>query len=99
VNVSGVVAKDIKRQRMCAGMHIMTHTGPCTFNPNPERNQTMMNATDIFGGIIGMITLWVFTYVMFVHGLPAIDAWETANGYPYGMLCDVFNSCNPTGGK
>lgn len=22
------------------------------------------------------------------HGVPAIDAWEKANGYPYGKMCN-----------
>ena len=22
-----------------------------------------------------------------------ISAWEVANNYPFGMLCDVYNSC------
>ncbi len=22
-----------------------------------------------------------------------LNAWEKANDYPYGMLCDVFNNC------
>lgn len=27
------------------------------------------------------------------YGVPAIDAWERANDYPFGKLCDVYNSC------
>ena len=23
-----------------------------------------------------------------------VNAWEMANNYPYGKLCDVFNSCS-----
>ena len=39
-----------------------------------------------------LIVVTVFVVSMFtVAG--RINAWEKANDYPYGMLCDVFNNC------
>lgn len=26
--------------------------------------------------------------------VPRINAWEKANNYPYGKLCDLYRSCN-----
>jgi hypothetical protein len=25
---------------------------------------------------------------------PRIDAWERANGYPFGKLCEVYRNCH-----
>jgi len=39
-----------------------------------------------------LIVVTVFVVSMFtVAG--RINAWEKANDYPYGMLCDVYNNC------
>ena len=43
--------------------------------------------------IVYFIIFTVFIVSMFtVAG--RINAWEKANDYPYGMLCDVYNNCS-----
>jgi hypothetical protein len=37
-------------------------------------------------GIISLLVLWY-------GAAQEIQAWEVANNYPYGKLCDVFNNC------
>ena len=34
----------------------------------------------------------VFVVSMFTVA-ERLNAWEKANDYPYGMLCDVYNNC------
>lgn len=29
----------------------------------------------------------------FVSAIPAIHAWEKANDYPYGKLCELYRTC------
>jgi hypothetical protein len=37
-------------------------------------------------GIISLLVLWY-------GAAQEIQAWEVANNYPYGKLCDVYNNC------
>ena len=37
-------------------------------------------------GIISLLVLWFLL-------ANEVNAWEVANNYPYGKLCDVFNNC------
>jgi hypothetical protein len=39
------------------------------------------------------LLLIVFSISMFGYAIPKINAWEIANNYPYGKLCDVYNNC------
>ena len=39
-----------------------------------------------------LIVVAVFAVSMFTVA-ERLNAWEKANDYPYGMLCDVFNNC------
>ena len=39
-----------------------------------------------------LIVLAVVAVSMFTVA-ERLNAWEKANDYPYGMLCDVFNNC------
>ena len=41
---------------------------------------------------IWIIILTVFTSSMFTVA-HRINEWETANNYPYGKLCDLYNNC------
>ena len=40
---------------------------------------------------------YIILYVLVVIGLfvtaDVVNTWEVANNYPYGKLCDVYNSC------
>lgn len=38
------------------------------------------------------IALIIFT-VTLAASLPHIHAWERANGYPFGKLCEAFGTC------
>lgn len=35
----------------------------------------------------------ILSSIVLLVSVPAIDAWERAQGYPYGKLCEVYNNC------
>lgn len=35
----------------------------------------------------------VSAFIVLAVKLPEINAWEKAAGYPYGHLCDLYNTC------
>jgi len=39
--------------------------------------------------IAGMFSFFIIWFV----AAQEIQAWEVANNFPYGKLCDVFNNC------
>jgi len=39
--------------------------------------------------LTGMLGLIVLLFIV----APEIDAWERANDYPFGKLCEVYNTC------
>ena len=43
--------------------------------------------------IIWFTILIVFSISMF-RVSDHVNAWEKANNYPYGKLCDIYNSCS-----
>ena len=43
--------------------------------------------------IIWLAILVVFAISMFTVA-ERVNAWEKANNYPYGKLCDVYNNCS-----
>jgi hypothetical protein len=49
----------------------------------------MVRALVISLVVVGCIVLPVGGLIASAH----INAWEQANGYPYGRLCDAFRSC------
>ena len=45
-------------------------------------------------GFCLFLALFAFAAAMFTLILPAINAWELANDFPYGRACDVlWNQC------
>lgn len=49
-----------------------------------------MKATIGFSFAFALITLAVWS--LFV-AVPQIHAWEKANNYPYGKLCELYRTC------
>jgi hypothetical protein len=43
--------------------------------------------------IMWMLLFYAVAYVTFFHGIPAIDEWERASGYPLGLHCEFWNVC------
>ena len=43
--------------------------------------------------IFYLVVFTVFVVSMFTVA-ERLNAWEKANKYPYGMLCDVYNNCS-----
>lgn len=39
-----------------------------------------------------MVALTAAALVLLAY-VPEINAWERANGYPFGMLCDLYRNC------
>ena len=39
--------------------------------------------------IAGMFSLFIIWFEI----AQEVNAWEVANNYPFGKLCDVFNNC------
>lgn len=39
--------------------------------------------------IAGMFSLFIIWFAI----AQEVNAWEVANNYPFGKLCDVFNNC------
>lgn len=44
----------------------------------------------LIGGIVIVIAVSVGMFLLANY----VNTWEIANNYPYGKLCDVFNSCS-----
>lgn len=45
-------------------------------------------------GILAALAILAVTIYAMTTGIPAIHAWEKANDYPYGKLCEVYRSCD-----
>mgnify|MGYP001388789222 CR=1 FL=1 len=43
--------------------------------------------------MIGSITIFVCVVVGLFALANYVNAWEIANNYPYGKLCDLYNNC------
>jgi len=43
--------------------------------------------------VIWFTILIVWAISMFIVS-DRVNAWEKANNYPYGKLCDVYNNCS-----
>ena len=43
---------------------------------------------------IGITVIFIAVSVGLFLLADYVNAWEMANNYPYGKLCDVFNSCS-----
>jgi hypothetical protein len=43
---------------------------------------------------IGITVIFIAVSVGLFLLADYINTWEMANNYPYGKLCDVFNSCS-----
>lgn len=43
--------------------------------------------------LVGLLATLALCGWMLVDGLPRINAWERANGYPYGKLCEFYHNC------
>jgi multisubunit Na+/H+ antiporter MnhB subunit len=43
---------------------------------------------------IGIIVIFITLSIGLFLLADYVNAWEMANNYPYGKLCDVFNSCS-----
>jgi len=46
----------------------------------------LINSVMILGIFVGVAIIWFLL-------ANEVNAWEVANNYPYGKLCDVFNNC------
>ena len=44
-------------------------------------------------GLAAFTALICVSYLVLFHTVPTIDAWEAANGYPYGKICAVYGVC------
>ena len=52
-------------------------------------------------GLTRRVTMRIVYFIIFIVFIVSmftvagrINAWEKANDYPYGMLCDVYNNCS-----
>ena len=43
--------------------------------------------------MINQIIIFVLIIIGLFVSADYINAWEVANSYPFGMLCEVYNSC------
>ena len=43
--------------------------------------------------VIGSITLFICAVVGLFALANYVNAWEIANNYPFGKLCDLYNNC------
>jgi hypothetical protein len=46
---------------------------------------TIMSA--LLASLLGL-NVWALLF-----GVPMVNAWEKAHGYPFGHMCDLTNSC------
>lgn len=51
---------------------------------------------DIITVTLSALAITVFAITMFGFVIPTIHAYEKANDYPFGHLCDTFNNCPET---
>jgi len=47
----------------------------------------------ILNSALSMVAIAAFGYVMFAFTIPAIDTFERENGFPFGQMCQAYNSC------
>jgi len=57
-----------------------------------NQKRTKIKGRVAMKAIAYLIVLSVVAVSMFTVA-ERLNAWEKANDYPYGMLCDVFNNC------
>jgi hypothetical protein len=55
-----------------------------------KKGDLIMN--DLIKTLITFSILFSFSIIWFLLA-NEVNAWEIANNYPYGKLCDVFNNC------
>ena len=56
---------------------------------NIERGN-IMSISKLFTSLLVLVS---FSFLTLAYALPAIDQWERDNGYPYGKICEVYNTC------
>lgn len=43
--------------------------------------------------LLGLLVATLISSVLLLMAVPSIHAWEQANGYPYGKLCQLYGTC------
>jgi len=43
--------------------------------------------------MVNQIIIFVLTVIALFTLAHYVNAWEIANNYPYGKLCDLYNNC------
>ena len=48
--------------------------------------------------VMGLLLIFVFipmfAYLSLFELIPAVHVWERDAGYPFGKICEVYNTCN-----
>ena len=48
--------------------------------------------------VMGLLLIFVFipmfAYLSLFEFIPAVHVWERDAGYPFGKICEVYNTCN-----
>ena len=45
------------------------------------------------GLLLMFVILPMFAYLAFFEIIPAIHIWERDAGYPFGQVCEMYNTC------